>query len=81
VFSINDGVLVFEGETELSSDEALQGSTVAAPVLDNAIAWIQSVLTPGNSMTFKELSTQAKAAGITESALRRAKKTGWRCVV
>jgi hypothetical protein len=74
VFSIDNGVLTFEGETELSADEALQGSTVDAPILKKAIDWIQSVLTPGNSMTFKELSTQAKAAGITESALRRAKK-------
>jgi putative DNA primase/helicase len=74
-FEIIDGKVVYESEPiNTTSDEALGSSTVEAVGLEKAIAWLHEVLTPGNAMASMELSTQAKAAGISKSTLNRAKK-------
>jgi len=74
-FELIDGKVCFEDEPiTLSSDEALgQGGGVQAVEKNRAVAWLKEVLPPGTSLASTEVSEQAKAQGISESTLRRAK--------
>ena len=75
-FEIKNGCVVFDEEpVTVTSNEALQGTTtVIAPELDKAVTWLKEILRPGLSMASTEVTEQAKAAGISLSALRRAKQ-------
>jgi hypothetical protein len=72
---IIDGKVVFEKEPlDMTADEALQGSTVDAPLLEKAKNWLIGQLPKGKSVATLALTEAAKQAGITPSTLRRAKE-------
>lgn len=76
-FELIDGRVVFEAEpVDITADEALQPgkSTVIAEQKNRAVEWLQELLPPGTSLASTEVKEQAKAEGISESTLNRAKR-------
>ncbi len=73
-FEIVSGKVVFEDEPiTITSDEALQTSTVVAVEKEKAIEWLQEILPIGTSLASTEVAKLAEEQGISEGTLRRAK--------
>lgn len=74
-FEIVKGKVIFEGEPiTITSDEALQTSTVIAVEKERAVEWLKEILPQGKSLASTEVAEQAKEQGISGGTLRRAKQ-------
>jgi len=73
-FEIASGKVVFEDEPiTVTSDEALQTSTVVAVEKEKAVKWLKEILPTGTSLASTEVTELAQKQGISRSTLRRAK--------
>lgn len=78
LFSIQNEVVYFEGTTSKKDrDFALETAQFGrpAPKMQEAVNFIENYLQSGQQREVKELDLAAKAAGITDHTLRRAKET------